>query len=236
VPAAAAIPQLESVRRNRLSEQVAEQLQHFILHTLKPGDKLPPERQLAESFGVSRSSVREAIRALELIGLVEPRQGMGTVIRDDSADPSVNPLTSVLMQKRRMLAELLDVRSIVEPPLARRAASHATPEQIARLDELVRRQREKLARGESTIDEDSEFHYAIATAANNAVILKVLDVLMDLLRETRERTLQVQGRPQKSIRAHELIVDAIRRRDPKGAEQAMRDHIADIKKIVLHQF
>lgn len=234
--ATAAIPQLESVRRNKLSEQVAEQLEHFILHTLKPGDKLPPERQLAESFGVSRSSVREAIRRLELIGLVEPRQGMGTVVRDDSSDPVVNPLAAVLMQKRKLLGELLDVRKIIEPPIAERAATHATPEQIAHLDALVQRQRELLALGESTVDADSEFHYAIAKAADNTVILKALDVLMDLLRETRQRTLQVQGRPGKSIRAHERIVDALRRRDAKGAEKAMRDHIEAIEKIVLHQF
>lgn len=236
MPASAAIPQLESVRRNRLSEQVAEQLEAFILHNLKAGDKLPPERQLAETFGVSRSSIREAIRRLELIGLVEPRQGMGTVVRDESSTPVVNPLAGVLMQKRRMLAELLDVRKIIEPPLAARAAAHVTPEQIEHLNELVARQRTLLAKGESTVDADSEFHYAIAQAADNAVILKVLDVLMDLLRETREKTLQAQGRPGKSIRAHERIVDALRRRDAQGAETAMRQHIQGIELIVLHQF
>lgn len=236
MPATAAIPQLESVRRNRLSEQVAEQLENFIVHNLKAGDKLPAERQLAESFGVSRSSIREAIRTLELIGLVESRQGMGTVVCDESDSPVVSPIASVLMQRRRMLAELLDVRKIIEPPLAARAAAHITPKQIAHLDELVRQQREKLALGESTVDADSKFHYAIAQAADNAVMLKALDVLMGLLRETREKSLQTQGRPGKSFRAHERIVNALRRRDAAGAEKAMRDHIEGIGKIVLHQF
>jgi GntR family transcriptional regulator, transcriptional repressor for pyruvate dehydrogenase complex len=236
VPATAAIPQLESVRRNRLSEQVAEQLENFIVHSLKAGDKLPAERQLAESFGVSRSSIREAIRTLELIGLVASRQGMGTVVCDESDSPVVNPIAGVLMQKRRMLAELLEVRKIIEPPLAARAAAHITPKQIADLDELVRQQREKLALGESTVDADSKFHYAIAQAADNAVMLKAVDVLMGLLRETREKSLQTQGRPGKSFRAHERIVNALRRRDAAGAEKAMRDHIEGIGKIVLHQF
>jgi GntR family transcriptional repressor for pyruvate dehydrogenase complex len=209
-------------------------LESFILHNLKAGDRLPAERQLAETFGVSRSSIREAIRRLELIGLVEPRQGMGTVVCDESDSPVVNPIAGVLMQKRKMLAELLDVRKIIEPPLAARAAAHITPEEIGRLDELVKRQRDKLSLGESTVDADAEFHYAIAKATDNAVILKVLDVLMDLLRETREKSLQTLGRPGKSVRAHERIVDALRRRDALGAEKAMRDHIEGVEKIVLH--
>jgi GntR family transcriptional repressor for pyruvate dehydrogenase complex len=233
---ATAKPEFEAIRRNKVYEEVARQLEQFITERMKPGDMLPPERELAEKFGVSRSSVRDAIRRLELIGLVEPRQGSGTVVREVSPEFLVNPLTSVLVQKRKSVVELLDVRKILEPPLAARAASHASADDIAELEDILRRQDDKLRRGEVAIDEDNEFHYTIALASDNTVVLKVLDVLMDLLRETRERSLQVEGRPQKSLAGHRRILSAIKRRDGAAAELAMRRHIEEVSEIVLNKF
>jgi GntR family transcriptional repressor for pyruvate dehydrogenase complex len=226
-------PEFESVRRNRISEDIARQIEKMITEKMKPGDMLPPERQLADSFGVSRSSVRDAIRILELSGWVEARQGLGTVVKEHAADAVMNPLTSVLLQKRKLVGELLDVRKMIEPPLAARAAQHATPDEVAEMDSILRRQQEKMQRGELAIDEDSEFHYAIAMAADNSVVLKVLDVLMDLLRDTRERSLQVAGRPERSIAGHHEILDAIKRQDAAAAEAAMCRHIESVEKIVL---
>lgn len=200
---------------------------------LRSGDKLPPERELAERFGVSRTSVRDAIRVLELMGLLEPRQGEGTVVRDLSPDLLVHPLASLLVRSRERLSELLDVRKMIEPPLAARAAELATAEEVAGLEEILARQEEKMLQGVVTIEEDSEFHYAIATAARNRVVLRVLDVLMDLLRESRERSLQVKGRLQKSLEGHRRILQAIRRRDPADAEAAMRHHLEEIEVILL---
>ncbi len=200
---------------------------------MKPGDKLPPERELAAMFQVSRSSVRDAIRALQLVGLVEPRQGEGTVVRDLSADALVSPLASLLVRKRELVGELLDVRKMIEPPLAARAARHASAEEIAYLEDILRRQKEKVSRGELTVEEDSEFHYNIAMAAKNSVVLKVLDVLMDLLRESRERSLQVEGRLRKSFAGHRRILSAIKRHNAAAAEAAMRQHLDEIAGIVL---
>lgn len=226
-------PEFEAVRRNRIYEEIARQIEKMITDRLKPGDKLPPERQLAEMFAVSRSSIREAIRKLELTGLVEARQGLGTVVCERSHDAVVNPLTAILMQKRKLVAELLDVRKMIEPPLAARAALHASPEEVAEMEGILQRQQERMARGDLAIEEDAEFHYAIALAADNSVVLKVLDVLMDLLRDTRERSLQVEGRPQRSMAGHREVLDAIQRQDAAGAEAAMRRHIESIEKIVL---
>ena len=229
-------PEFEAVRRSKVYEEVARRLEQFIAERMKPGDMLPPERELAEKFSVSRSSIRDAIRRLELVGMVEPRQGSGTVVREVSANAIINPLTSVLVQKRKLVVELLDVRKMLEPPLAARAASHASAGDVAEMEDILRRQDEKLRRGEAAIDEDSEFHYTIAMASNNTVVLKVLDVLMDLLRETRERLLQVEGRPQKSIAGHRRILSAIKRHDPLAAELAMRRHIEEVSEIVLNEF
>jgi GntR family transcriptional repressor for pyruvate dehydrogenase complex len=226
-----------AVRRTRLYEGVAQQIQRLIADgALQPGDRLPPERELAERFAVSRSSVRDAIRTLELAGLVVPRQGEGTMVADVSPEALVAPLASVLVRKRELIAELLDVRKMLEPALAARAAVRATPEEIAHLEDVLRRQRARMLRGEPTIEEDGEFHYAIAVAARNSVVRKVLDVLMDLLRETRARSLQVEGRLQKSFTGHRRVLEAIKRRDAAGAERAVRQHLEEIEAIVLKGF
>ena len=233
--AATTKPEFEAIRRNKVYEEVARQIERLILKKLRPGDKLPAERELAEMLGVSRSSIRDAIRSLELVGLVEPRQGVGTVVREVSPDTLVHPLSNVLVHKRQLVSELLDFRKMLEPPLAARAATHASAEETAEMEETLRRQEEKLQWGELAIEEDSEFHYGIAMASENSVVLKVLDVLMDLLRATRERSLQVEGRPQKSVAGHRKILAAIKRHDALAAEAAMRRHIEDIEEMVLNK-
>jgi GntR family transcriptional repressor for pyruvate dehydrogenase complex len=228
--------EFEAIRKDKIGQEVARRIERLIADQLKPGDKLPPERQLAEMFEVSRSSIRDGIHTLEIAGLLDRRQGAGTVVRELSTESVVNPLSSVLVQKGQLVTELLDVRNMLEPPLAARAALNASADDIEEMDDILRRQREKVARGEPTIEEDSEFHYAIALAANNIVILKVLDVLMDLLRETRERSLQVEGRLQRSFAGHRRILSALKRRDAGAAEKAMRKHLHDIEEIVLKKF
>ena len=223
------------VRRDKVYEGVARQIERLILKKLQPGDKLPSERDLAEILAVSRSSIRDAIRSLELMGMVEPRQGAGTIVREISSDSLVNPLANARKRKEEMVGELLDFRKMLEPPLAARAALRVSPAEIVEMQEILDRQEEKLSRGESTIAEDTEFHYAIALASGNSVVRKVLDTLMDLLRDSRERSLQVDGRPKKSLAGHRRILAAIKRRDAKAAKAAMRRHIADVEKMVLRK-
>ena len=225
--------ELEAIPRNRVYTKVAKQLQAHILNKLKPGDMLPPERELVRRFGVSRTSIRDAIRSLEAMGLLEPRQGVGTVVRDVSADAVANPVTSVLLERRKAIHELLDVRLIIEPALAQRAALHASPEQVSEMHAILDRQEEKVRRGELATEEDSAFHYTIALAANNTVMLKLVHVLMDLLREARERTLQTGGRPEKSQAGHRRILAALERGDAAAAGAAMRRHLLEIEKIIL---
>jgi len=227
---------VEVFRKTKVYENVAQQIQRLIRDgLLKPGDKLPPERELAEMFQASRSSLRDAIRALELMGLLEPRQGEGTIVRAPSSEPFINPLAKMLLREGGLVSELLEFRAMIEPTLARRAAANASPVDLNQLEDILRRQEEKVDRGELAIDEDSEFHNAIAHAAKNSVVLKVLDMFMDLLRESRERSLQVEGRLQMSFAGHQQILAAIRRRDGSGAEAAMRRHIQDIEEIVVNK-
>lgn len=225
---------LEPVRRTKVYEEVAVRLRRVIADgRLKPGDKLPPERELASALGVSRTSVRDAIRSLQVAGLLEPRQGEGTVIRELSTETLVAPIASALLARRDLLADLLDVRKMIEPAMAREAARRATPDEVRQMEAILARQAARIEAGGLAIEEDSAFHDMIARASRNQVVLKVVDVLMDLLREGRERSLQVRGRPQRSLRGHRQILEAIRRRDGDAAERSMLNHLEQIEEMLL---
>lgn len=225
---------LEPVRRSKIYEEVAARLRGLIADgRLKPGDMLPPERELATSLGVSRTSVRDAIRTLQMTGLLEPRQGEGTVVRELSTEVLVAPIASALLTRKDLLADLIAVRKMIEPAMARDAAQHATPDEISQMESILSRQTARLDAGSLAIDEDSAFHDMIARASRNQVVLKVIDVLMDLLREGRERSLQVRGRPQRSLRGHRQILDAIKRRDGDAAARAMLNHLEQIEEMLL---
>jgi GntR family transcriptional regulator, transcriptional repressor for pyruvate dehydrogenase complex len=232
----AAKPEFEVVRRNRVYEEVAKQIERLILKKLKPGDKLPSERDLAEMLRVSRGSIRDAIRSLELLGLVEARQGAGTIVRETSSSSLANPFANALKRRKEMVSELLDFRKMLEPPLAARAAKHASPEEVLEMEEILRRQEERQRQGDAAVAEDAEFHYSVALASDNSVVLKVIDILMDLLRDTRARSLQVEGRPQRSLTGHRRVLDAIKRHDAEAAKAAMRRHLEDVEEIVLDKF
>lgn len=225
---------VEAVHKTKVYEKVALQLQRLICDgSLKPGEKLPPERELADMFHVSRGSLRDAVRALEVTGFVEARHGEGTVVRTPSADSLLQPLTAAMLRRREFVGELLEFRAMIEPVLAKRAAAYASAEDLQRLRDVLRRQQEKVDHGEIAIDEDTEFHNTIAHAAKNEVVLNVLEAFMDLLRESREHSLQVEGRLQKSLEGHRQILHAIERRDALAAEAAMRRHIEKIEGIIL---
>lgn len=227
------VPQAERIRRTRVYEEVAEHLQRqFASGRLKPGDRLPPERELAEQFGVSRTSIRDAIRVLELMGLVEPRQGEGTVVREGSPEHMVAPLATAIAMQRGLVDDLMEVRTVLEPPMSALAASRATPEDVVQMDAIIARQSERVSAGGTAVDEDTAFHYAVATASRNRVVLRVVDVLMDLLRESRARSLQTKGRPERSLAGHRRILEAIHRRDAQGAAAAMRAHLIEIQEIL----
>ena len=225
----------EVIRKGKVYEEVAKQIERLILKRLKPGDKLPSERDLAETLQVSRSSIRDAIRGLELVGMVEPRQGAGTIVKQLAADSVTNAFADALERRKKMVGELLDFRKMLEPPLAARAAMHASADEIAEMEEILQRQDEKQEKGEITITEDAEFHYSVALASGNSVVLKVIDLLMNLLRDTRERSLQVKGRAQKSLAGHRRVLAAIQRRDAEAAKAAMRRHIEDVEEIVMNK-
>jgi len=222
------------VRKTKVYAEVAAQIHRLIAEgRFKPDDRLPPERELAEVFGVSRTSVRDAIRVLETQGLVEPRHGEGTVVRHVPIDAIVKPLAGALAASKDLTADLFDMRKMLEPPLARAAAFRATAEDVQALEEIVVRQAACARAGTAAVDEDHAFHHRIATAAKNQVVLQMVAILLDLLRESHVRSAQAPGRAEKSLEGHRRILDAIRRRDPDGAAGEMRAHLEEIESVLF---
>ena len=220
---------LEPIKKTRIPEEIADRIRRLILDTtFQPGRALPSERLLARRFGVSRGSVRDALRMLEMLGLLEMRHGQGTFPRELSVDRLVAPLASVLAYRPDLQDELMDVRRMFEPAVARAAALRVTDEDLVSFDRVLNAQRRKLKTGQSAIVEDTAFHAALARATRNRVIVHIMETLNNLLVESRKRTLRQKGRPARSLEGHEAIVAAVRRRDPEAAARAMHDHIDQI--------
>lgn len=225
---------LEPVRRSRIYEHIVDQIHALIREgRWAPGDQIPPERELAERFRVSRTSVREALRALEMQGIIESRQGGGTFVRSADTEALVPPLAAAILRGQREMAEVLEVRELIEPGIARLAALRATPEHVLELEQTLERQRACIAEGLPFVDEDTAFHYTLARAADNHILLRLHNVILDVLRESRQTYLHVPDRPQMSLRGHEAILAAVRANDGGAAQQASLAHITEVRDGIL---
>ncbi|MBV9172164.1 MAG: FadR family transcriptional regulator [Chloroflexi bacterium] len=225
---------LEPVKRSRIYEHIVDQIHALIREgRWAPGDQIPPERELAERFKVSRTSVREALRALEMQGVIESRQGGGTFVRTADTEALVPPLAAAILRGQRELTEVLEVRELIEPGIARLAAARATGEHIAELSQLLERQRDCIAHGRPFVDEDTAFHYTLARAADNHILLRLHNVILDLLRESRQSYLHVPDRPRTSLRGHEAILAAVVAHDAEAAYAASLAHITEVREGIL---
>jgi GntR family transcriptional repressor for pyruvate dehydrogenase complex len=230
-----AASQIEPIRKTRVAEQVADRIRVLILDSTFPaGQPLPGERQLAERFGVSRGSVRDALRVLETIGLLVSRHGQGTFPQELDVDRLVAPLASVLTYRHDLEDELLDVRRMFEPAVARVAATRITQEDLVDLERILDAQRRKLKTRQLAIVEDTAFHGVLARATRNRVVVSIMATLNDLLVESRKLALKQEGRPGRSMQGHEAVVAALQRRDANAAAEAMRHHIDQIADLFGH--
>jgi GntR family transcriptional repressor for pyruvate dehydrogenase complex len=234
-PSARQAALIRPIKKTRLAEEIADRIRVLILDGTLPTDRpLPAERLLAARFGVSRGSIRDALRLLETIGLLETRHGQGTFPQELDVDRLVAPLASILAYRRDLREELLDVRRMFEPAVARVAATRVTEEDLADLQRILDTQRRKLKAGGSTIIEDTAFHAVLARATRNRVVMRIMETLNDLLIESRKLTLKQKGRPERSIQGHEAVVAALRRHDADAAARAMHTHIDQIAALLEH--
>ncbi|MBV9121103.1 MAG: FadR family transcriptional regulator [Chloroflexi bacterium] len=224
-----------SVRTRRISEQIAEQLQSAIFAgKLKPGDRLPPERELVERFEASRASIREATRSLELAGLVtiRPGAGGGAYVTTPDFDVVANVLRTLLLTNQFDLRELYQARLLLEPGIAEIAAETAGDDDIALLEESLQEGRELLTQRAGTAPASYNFHFLLAKAAKSNLLLMLISSLLDLL----HRSDQQEGAPTDHsphiVESHEAIVEAIRRRDPAAARRATEEHLLDLQRQI----
>ncbi|TFB08929.1 FadR family transcriptional regulator [Candidatus Atribacteria bacterium MT.SAG.1] len=219
----------------RLYESAIEQIMSLIKNNkLKPGDKLPPERELAEKLSISRNSLREAFRVLESRGIIKSKPGGGRYIREIRKNGYSNTENIILSLEKSSILELLEAREMFEIKIAEIAAQRATVEDIELIEKALNKmsEEEELKDNKKT-ESDTEFHLAIAAASHNFVFVNIIKLHLDLLKETREKTWQIPGRREEQREEHQAIFQAIKEHNSKKAEEDMLKHLRNIREIVV---
>lgn len=214
----------------RLVDRVCRQLEQLIAdEALQPGDLLPPERELCELMGVSRTVVREAVRSLAAKGLLEVRQGRGTMVRSPSLGMAVEVITTMLRSRgggRIAFARVQEVRRLLEVEIAGLAAERRTDEDLRDLDGLLRRTAEA-TEPEEWARADVAFHARLAEATHNLLFPLLLGSMAEILMELRLTAARLPATQKEAQRYHQAIYDAVRARSPAEARRAMREHMAE---------
>ena len=228
-----ALAVIEPVRRSRLYQDIVSQIESLLDRgELRPGDQLPPERALAEQFQVSRASVREALRSLELLGVVETRAGGGTFVRRTAPEDLARPLSNLIV-RGHTLSDVIEVRGLIEPAIAAAAAKRITAAELTELRTILEQQGQKVAAGEPYAEEDTRFHELIGRAARNELLTTMLGVIWDVLRSSREHWLQTNQRAHSSIDAHRRILHALETHDADAARLSAAGHIHAVGEGIL---
>ena len=224
-------PVYKVVRTSRLYEQIVQQIEASVLDgTLKPGDQLPAERELAQRLGVSRTAVREAVKALREKGLVEAYSGRGTFVTDGTSQAARQSFDLMVKVGQQVGSpHLAELRLILEPGIAAMAAERVRDEDLVAMREAVAVMEGSQKDPEAYIEADLDFHLALAETAANPLILSLIDSIVGLLREQRIKIFNVEGGPQRGQIHHKRILDAMERRDPEMARSAMRAHLEQVR-------
>ncbi len=219
------------VRTSRLYEQIVQQIEESIVKgDLKAGDQLPAERELAQRFGVSRTAVREAVKALREKGLVEAYSGRGTFVTDGTTQAVRQSLDlMVKIGQPEGSTHLAEVRAILEPEIAALAAVRIQEAELATMREAVVVMDRAGQDPQAFIEADLDFHLALAEGANNPLILSLLDSIVGLLREQRLRIFRVPGGPERGQVHHKRILEAVEHHDAEKARETMRAHLCQVR-------
>lgn len=221
----------QRLSRTRLYEQVAEQITTWIAENgLVAGDRLPPERELASSLGVSRATLSQALVALEVIGVVAVRHGDGTVLTGRSAQAKI---VDAIREHADRLPEVIETRDALETKIAALAATRRTDEDLARIDDALALMEADIDAGGRGVEGDESFHGAVTAAAHSMLLARLMDEIGDLIRETRIESLSQPDRPRNSLAGHRAIAEAIRSGDAVGAASAMHAHVEMVSDVAL---
>ncbi len=215
-----------SVKRTKISEEIANQIKRLITDgKLKPGDRLPPERELIKQLGVSRPSLREALNSLVTIGLLEVRQAKRTFVKSVTSKLIEDPISLLIKADEQKVFDLIEVRKAIETWAAYHAAQKASQEDIEKLDALLKEMKKAFEEGRSWEKEDADFHLAIAQSTHNTIQVHIMSSIYDLLRQSMAKIFIKREQVKKLIDHHHQIFLAIKNRAPEKARQKTLDHL-----------
>lgn len=218
-----------SLRGPALYTSIRDYIKDYILkHDLKPGDSLPPEGQLVEELGVGRSSVREAVKSLQSVGIVDVRQGNGLYVRELNFDPMLETFLFGMKFDPRTLAELLQIRIWLEVAVIGDAVEHITAEEVGRLEELLTEWDQRIAAGEEYSDLDESFHAIIYGVLDNQSLMKLFSVFWVSF-TSLESDITRDADPENVVASHRVIVDAIKAKDASRVRRELLKHFDNIK-------
>jgi len=224
------------IDRVKLSDEILHRLKEMIkTGEFGDGDKLPVEKRLAELFGVSRTTVREALAVLAAEGWVTSKRGGGTYVKHTKTSTPVQPLTTLLGGQNSDILELMEVRKMLEREVAMLAASRATPEDILAVKAAYRDMEEAVAQGQDTSAADYGIHFAIAKAAKNHTILSIISHLHELYYKVVKMNRKHRAKPfgyEQILAEHLTIIHAIEKRDSNAARKAMEHHLEQAHRII----
>ncbi len=223
----------KQVKRGRVSDSVLKQIKQSIINgTYRPGDKLPSEKELMEAFNVSRGSLREALRTLDEFGfiVVKPGASGGAYVRSEGMKSLANRLYDIMLMEQISFDEILQVRLLVEPGMARLAAENRTQEDIRELEELNHTREKSIKAGKIPIIVNIDFHQTIAKASKNKLVSLLIDAIAVLLNnEFKKMSLSLEDH-QSILKYHKIITEHVRNRDGESASKAMQKHTIDVIK------
>lgn len=217
------------IKSTKVYEQVIEQVKNMIIDgTLKKGDKLPSERELVEHLQVSRTSIREALRALQIIGLVECRQGEGNFIKQSFENNLFEPLSIMFMLQKSDPSEIMELRMVIEIETASIAAKRVTEEELNIMSPLIGILKDS-DNEEERVKADKKFHYTIAHASKNFLIVSVLNAVSSLIdsfiKDARRKIIADKENVDVLAKQHKDIYIALKEKDPVKASEAMKRHL-----------
>ncbi len=224
-------PTVAPVVRERLYEQVAQQIQELIIaHGWPAGNRIPNERELGEQFGVSRTVVREALKALSERGLVAIRPGRGTFVADRGPAALQEPMRLFFQRHNVSYGDLVEARRVLEVEVAGLAAERAEPSQISELEEAIERMDLALERSDQElyVESDQLFHLVLAQATQNKMFVMLTESISGLLEQSRRLIFSVKGAPARGQQHHRALLHSIQRGDVPGAQRAMREHLDQV--------
>ena len=221
---------LKKLERPLFYRVVQDSIKNYILeNNLKPGDPLPAETELARQLGISRNSLRESAKALESVGILETRQGSGLFVKEFSFEPLLENMSYGLLFDLRQLAELLQVRKILENGLLGDAIQKMSDDQLKNLRNLLGKMKDKAEKGEAFPEEDRQFHRLLFENQGNQILLKLLDVFWLAFHKATNRADLRNTTPLSTYRDHLAILEAIARKDVEQARTALEHHYSAIE-------